>query len=276
MIENLYCGYLNLPHRQDRRDHMAEQLNKASINAVRHRGRLPHEFDLNAPKLNIMRNRTPGAIGCMYGQMEIMETALKEGKNAMVLEDDIIICSDFQKRLEYIDNWCEGYWHSNTTSDGYIAQIWGPKKEWDIIWLGASFHVNPPYWHPHGKSGMPPDCSANLGYDVLPTDDPRMIRTFGAYVTFAYIVNVNSIQKILDYLEWFMPQTIGIDYSFIAAAKYRPEFKFFSFVPGCIMQRDNLSDIGTGMTIWSGQLKNGPYVYQDRMEDFKPEEYKWN
>lgn len=256
MIENLYCGYLNLEHRQDRRDHMAEQLIKGSINAVLHRGRLPQEFDLDDPKLNVMRNRTPGAIGCMYGQMEIMGTALKQGKNAMVLEDDIIVCSDFQKRIEYIDNWTKTH-------------------VWDIVWLGSSFHVNPPYWHPVGRSGMPPDCSAQLGYDVLPTDDPRMIRTMGAYVTFAYIVNTGSIQKILDYLEWFMPQTIGIDYSYIAAAKYRPEFKFFSFVPGCIMQRDNMSDIGTGMTVWSGQLKNGPYVFQDTMEAFDPSTYKW-
>lgn len=274
MIENLYCGYLNLDSRQDRRDHMAVQLTKASINAVRHRGRLPHEFDLNDPKLNVMRNRTPGAIGCMYGQMEIMQEALKRGKNAMVLEDDIIVSSDLQKRLEYINDWTNGLSHHGLhDSDGWTRH---EKREWDIVWLGAPFHVNPPFWHPIGKSGMPPDCSANLGYDVLPTDDPRMIRTMGAYCTFAYIVNVDSIQKILDYLEWFMPQTIGIDYSFLAAAKFKPELKFFSFVPGCIMQRDNMSDIGTGMTVWSGQLRNGPYVFQDKMEDFNPSEYKWS
>jgi len=256
-LKDCYIGFLNMEHRTDRLAHMQEQLSKAGIEAIRHRGKKPEEYDLNDPKVQVMRNRTPGAIACQFGQMEIMKRGLEAGRHAIVFEDDIIICSDFQKRMNYISDW---------------ATI----NEWDIIWLGASFHVNPPYWHPKGKSGMPPDCSAQLGYDVLPTDDPRMVRTFGAYVTFAYIVNHNSINKVLNYLNDFMPKTIGIDYSFIAAAKYAPELKFFSFVPGCIMQKDNLSDIGRGMTVWSGQLKNGPYVFQDKMEMFDPKTFNFN
>lgn len=256
MVENLYCGFLNMEHRTDRLEHMTYQLETAGVKAIRHRGKKPSEYDLNDPKYRTMLNRTPGAIGCHEGQVEIMKTALSIGANAMILEDDILFCSDFQERLDYIDKWTDSH-------------------EWDVVWLGASFHVNPPFWHKIGQSGMPPDCSAQLGYDVETTDDPRMIRTYGAYVTFAYIVNVNSIQKVMDYLERFMPQTIGIDFSFIAAAKYAPELKFFSFVPGCVMQRDNISDIGTGMTVWSGQLKNGPYVFQNKMNDFKPETYQW-
>jgi len=42
-----------------------------------------------------------------------------------------------------------------------------------------------------------------------------------------------------------------------------------------VMQMDNKSDIGNGDTIWSGQLKNGAYVFQDKMEDFDPTTYKW-
>lgn len=255
-LENCYIGYLNMSHREDRYGHMNNQLSKAGIQAIRHRGKRPEEYDLTDPKVQVMLNRTPGAIGCQFGQMEIMKRGLEDGKHAIVFEDDIVFCSDFQKRFDYIGEWAKTH-------------------EFDIIWLGASFHVNPPYWHPIGRSGMPPDCSAQLGYDVLPTDDERMIRTFGAYCTFAYIVNYNSIQKVLDYLDVFMHRTIGIDYSFIAAARYAPDLKFFSFVPGCVMQIDNLSDIGKGMTVWSGQLNNGPYVFQDRMEQFKPSEYKW-
>jgi GR25 family glycosyltransferase involved in LPS biosynthesis len=254
--ENCYFGYLNMAHREDRYGHINNQLAKVDIQAVRHRGKRPEEYDLNDPKIQVMKARSPGAIGCMFGQMEIMKRGLEAGLHSVVFEDDILFCSDFQKRFDYIGNWAKAH-------------------EWDIIWLGASFHVNPPYWHRHGHSGMPPDCSAQLGYDVLPTDDPHMIRTLGAYCTFAYIVNHNSIQKILDYLDSFMHRTIGIDYSFIAAAKFAPELKFFSFVPGCVMQMDNKSDIGKGMTIWSGQLNNGPYVFQDKMEDFDPTTYKW-
>jgi GR25 family glycosyltransferase involved in LPS biosynthesis len=236
---------------------MEGQLSKVGLKAIRHRGKKPQEYNLDDPKYRVMLNRTPGAIACHEGQVDIMKTAQSIGSHALVMEDDIIFCEDFNKRLDYIDNWTMTH-------------------NWDIVWLGASFHVNPPYWHKFGQSGMPPDCSAQLGYDIQTTNDPRMIRTYGAYVTFAYIVNKESIQRITDYLEWFLPQSIGIDYAMIAAAKYRPEFKFFSFVPGCVMQMDNMSDIGSGMTMWSGQLNNGPYVFQKLMTDFNPETFKWS
>lgn len=253
MIENLYASYVNMDHRTDRLEHMTAQLSRINLKAVRTRGLRPEEVDVPREKVAAMWNRTKGAVGCHFSQVSVMQEALKQGKNAAVFEDDIIFCSDFSKRLDYIDKWTGSH-------------------DWDVIWLGASFHVNPPYWHPVGRSGMPPDCSAQLGYDVLPTDDPRMIRTFGAYITFAYIVNVNSIQKILDLFDHHLHTSIGIDWLFI---KLQPQLKCFSFVPGCVMQMDNMSDIGTGMTVWSGQLKNGPYVFQDTMDAFDPSTYKW-
>jgi GR25 family glycosyltransferase involved in LPS biosynthesis len=253
MVENLYAGFLNMDHRTDRLNHMEGQFQKIDLKPIRHRGKKPQEYDLNNPKYSVMLNRTPGAIACHEGQVEIMKTAKSIGANALVMEDDIIFCDDFEKRLQYIDNWTKDH-------------------EWDVIWLGASFHTNPPYWHKFGQSGMPPDCSAQLGKDCEPTDDPRMIRTYGAYVTFAYIVNVNSMDKIFNLFDQHLHTSIGIDWLFI---KIQPQLKCFSFVPGCVMQMDNLSDIGTGMTVWSGQLNNGPYVFQKRMEDFDPKTYKW-
>lgn len=254
MIENLYAGFLNMDHRTDRLNHMENQFKHISLKPIRHRGKKPSEYNLNDPKVQVMLNRTPGAIGCHFGQVDIMKTALSIGANAMVLEDDIKFCQDFDERLNYIDNW------SRTHS-------------WDVIWLGSSFHVNPPYWHKKGQSGMPPDCSAQLGKDCETTDDPRMIRTFGAYVTFAYIVNVNSIEKILRLFDDHLHTSIGIDWLFI---KLQPQLKCFSFVPGCVMQIDNISDIGTGMTVWSGQLNNGPYVYKELASEFDPLTYKFD
>jgi hypothetical protein len=66
--------------------------------------------------------------------------------------------------------------------------------------------------------------------------------------------------------------SIGIDYSFI---KLQPYLKTFAFVPGCVKQMDNQSDIGNGMTFFSGFSKLGPYWYQDRMEQFDPVSYNW-
>lgn len=254
MVDNIYTGFLNLDHRDDRLAHMNSELNRVGLKAVRHRGKLPNEYDLNDPKVVVMRNRTPGAIGCHFGQVEIIKTALSLGQNAMVLEDDIIFCSDFDERMEIIDRFT---WNS----------------EWDVIWLGAAFHVNPPHWHKIGRSSMAPDCSAQLGFDAKLTNFPRIVRTYGAYNTFAYIVNANSIQKILALFDNHLHTSIGIDWLFI---KLQPQLKCFSFVPGCIKQMDNLSDIGTGMTIWSGHLRNGPYVWQDKMTDFDPLTFDWH
>jgi GR25 family glycosyltransferase involved in LPS biosynthesis len=253
MVENLYAGYLNMPHRLDRFNHMQEQFKKTGLQFNRHIGKKPQEYNLDDPKYRTMLNRTPGAIGCHEGQVGIMKMAQSVGAHAAVFEDDVILCDDFDKRLEYIDNW------TNT-------------HDWDVIWLGASFHTNPPYWHRIGVSGMPPDCSAQLGKDCEPTDDTRMIRTYGAYVTFAYIVNFNSMDKIFKLFDEHLHTSIGIDWLFI---KLQPQLKCFSFVPGCVMQMDNMSDIGSGMTVWSGQLNNGPYVFQKLMTDFNPETFKW-
>lgn len=254
MIENTYTGFLNLDHRTDRLERMRLELNRVNLTAFRHRGKLPHEYDLNDPKVQVMKNRTPGAIGCHFGQVGIIQEAQRQGKNAMVLEDDVHFCEDFYARLLLIDNFCEN-------------------NEWDIFWLGASFHVNPPFWHRVGQSGMNPDCSAQLGYDAKRTANPRIMQTFGAYITFAYIVNLKSIDKVLALLNQHLHTSIGIDWLMI---KLQPQLKTFAFVPGCVMQIDNMSDIGTGMTMWSGQLKNGPYVFQELMTDFDPKTFDWH
>lgn len=260
MIENIYAGFLNMDHRIDRLNHMEGQFQKLNIKPIRHRGKKPNEYDLNDPKVQTMLHRTPGAIACQFGQMQIMETALDIGCNALVLEDDVVFCEDFNDRLEYIDNWTKTH------------------EDWDIVWLGGTFHV-PAFWHKIGVSGMPPNCSLQIGHDCMTTDDERMIRTFGAFSTYAYIVNVNSIPKVLSLLEVFMPQTIGIDYSMIALGD---KINSFAFVPGCCKQIDNKSDIGSGDTIFSGfaklngTIENSRYWYAERMGDFDPSTFNFN
>lgn len=252
ILEKSYVSFVNLAHRKDRLNHMQAELKRVGIEAVRTSGRLPHEFP--EAKYDTMRNRTPGAIGCHMSQVSIMEKALELNKHAIVLEDDIIFCSDIHERLNIIEEFTDA-------------------NEWDVFWLGSSFHVNPPYWHRVGKSGMPPDCSAQLGYDAKLTSHPRIIQTFGAFATFAYIVNVNSIQKILNLFDKHIHESIGIDWLFI---KLQTQLKTFAFLPGCAMQINNMSDIGKGMTMWSGFLQlngtkeNSAYVYQNLMTEFDP------
>lgn len=259
-FEECYKGFLNMPHRTDRFDHMNNQFKRLGFTANRHVGKKPNEYDLNDPKVQVMKNRTPGAIGCMYGQMGIMQEALSQGKSAVVFEDDLIFCEDFNDRIPIIET--------------FINE---EEPDFDIMWLGATFHT-PAFWHKKGKSGMSPNCSLQLGYDCQTTSNPRIIRTYGSFCTYAYIVNKSSIQKVLDLLNDFMPKTIGIDYSFIALGD---KLKSFAFVPGSVKQMDNQSDIGDGMTIFSGFSRlngteeNSRYWYQNKMEDFNPETFEW-
>ena len=261
--ENYYIGFLNMNHRTDRLAHMTAQLQRIGLEAVRHEGKKPHEVIPLYPieKITTMLRRTEGAIPCHHGQVEIMKTALENQKHAIVFEDDCVFCEDFMTRMDYIENWMVMH------------------TDWDIIWLGASFHVNPPYWHKKGGSNdARNNCSANLGYDAKCTDDPRMIRTYGAFVTFAYIVNVASIAKVTRLLDENLYKSIGIDW---LMCLLQPQLNCYSFVPGCVRQMDNQSNIGNGITYWSGFLQlngtkeNSSYVYQNLMTEFNPQAFDW-
>lgn len=253
---NNYISFVNMDHRTDRLNHMEGELQKVGLKAVRTRGIRPEEVEAKREDIETMLQRTPGAVGCHFSQVSIIKEAYERGQNAFVMEDDIVFCEDFNKRMDYIEEWMQ-------------------KNEWDIFWLGSAFHVNPPYWHPKGPSNMSGcrDISARLGYDAKRTEDPRIMRTYGAYDTFAYIVRYESIPKVLNGLNDFLKHSIGIDYAMIYLQPR--ELKTFCFLPGLIYQMDNISDIGTGMTVWSGQFDRGPYVWQNKMEDFNPETFNW-
>lgn len=259
--ENYYCSFVNMDHRLDRLIHMTEQLNRIGLNATRTRGMKPEEYKGDFSKVATMFKRTQGAVGCHFSQVQIMKDALERDKHAFVMEDDLIFCEDFEKRWDHINEWLDG-------------------NDWDVFWLGSSFHVNPPYWHCKGGSkDMRNNVSAELGYDAKMFGNPRIIRTYGAFATFAYLVNKNSIQKILDLFDQHIHKSIGIDFLFILL---QPQLKCYSFLPGCVKQMDSQSDIGDGITRWSGFLQlngtkeNSAYVYQERMEDFNPLTFNWS
>lgn len=228
-----YKGYvINLPHRADRRKHMENELSRVGISAEFINGMLPSEFDLSLPKLQVMANRTKGAIGCHYSQVKAMELALNQGSNALVMEDDLVFCSDIQERFKVIKEFTD-------------------KNEWDVFWLGGTYHLQPT-WHriKNGKHTHPDlqMCNCNLNRDWERTTDYRIIRTYGCWSTYAYIVNVNSIRKILNLLEENIHLSMGIDWLFILL---QPQLKTFAYHFGCVKQYDNQSDIGNGITQFS-------------------------
>lgn len=244
LLNDAYCAYINLDCRKDRNDHMQQELARVGITAYRHRAMLPEEYHGHADLIRCMLSRPQkGAIGCYFSQLGIMETAGKQGRHAMVMEDDLVFCQDFLKRVEHISHFCATH-------------------PWDVIWLGGTFHVNPPYWH-----------KTDLGRDAEQTDDVRMMRTFGAFSTHAYLVNWASINQIMAWHYKILPKSMGIDWSFI---QMEPTLYTYAFVPGCVIQYDNPSNIGSGMTIFSNFKKLGPYWYQERTEDFNPTTFDWH
>lgn len=256
--DQYHIKFVNLAHRADRLAHMTDQLSRAGIVAERFDGidwrsrRWDHKW-------NTMLNRTPGACGCHESQVSIMREALGDGKHAVVFEDDCVFCSDFQERFAHIQTWLDTH-------------------DWDVFYLGASVHVGPPWWHKTGHSHELPDCNCTLNRDAETTDDPHVLRCYGIFATFAYIVNKNSLSKVIDALEEIKPKSMGIDWSMIALGH---KLKQFCFVPGCVRQYSNQSDIGNGVTNWDGFLKlngtfeNSAYVFQDKMTDLDPKTFAW-
>lgn len=246
LLQDSYASFVNLDHRPDRLGRMEQTLAKAGISAIRTRGLLPAEaiqhWGIDPKRVAVMQNRTPGAIGCHYCQTLVMQEALRQGKHAFVMEDDLVFCEDFQQRIAYIERFLEG-------------------REWDILWLGGTFHINPPFWH------------KALGRDAELTEDPRMVRTLGAFCTYAYIVNRSSVAAVLHGLDSLLDQSIGIDWAMI---QMQPQLKTYAFVPGSVIQYDHLSDIGRGMTVFSNFRRLGPYWYQEKMEDFDPVSFDWH
>lgn len=243
LLQQSYISFVNLDHRTDRLARMIQTLARAGIAAERTRGMLPSEYKGPAHKVAVMQNRTPGAIGCHYSQVRVMEEAVRRGRHAFVMEDDLIICSDFHVRMRMIDEFCS-------------------RTPWDVIWLGGTFHVNPPWWH-----------KKTLGRDAECTTNPHFLRTYGAFCTYAYIVNIRALPRVLHLLDSRVHTSMGIDWLFI---QLQPQLRTYAFVPGCITQYDNKSDIGKGDTIFSNFKKLGPYWYQDKLKDFDPKKFNWH
>lgn len=265
LLSDSYISYVNLSHRTDRLERMKVQLERVGIDAIRTPGIYPHERLEDKSKMTAMLNRKQvGALGCYLAQVDIMKKALELDKHAFIIEDDIVFCEDFNERIDYIDKW-----QSIKSEDGIKTAI-----DWSIVWLGGTFHVGRPYWDEKRKP------EHRIGRDAELTNDKHMVRTFGSFCTYSYIVNKDSIQKVLDLLESFISESIGIDHSMINIS---PKLNnTYAFVPGCCKQIDNASDQHEGAyTAFSkfeklnGTIENSAYWYQNKMSDFDPTTFDW-
>ena len=249
--KNCYTKYINLDHRNDRKYHMESELQKYNINAERFSAIKTSDRVWDDDKIKTMRKYgREGTIGCYYSQFELMKEAIGTDKDVFVMEDDLIFCSDINQRMQEVEEFL------NTHT-------------WDIFWLGSTVHINPCVWH----SGNHPELlESSLGKDAEPTDNPRIMRTYGCWSTYAYIVNKNSLEKILYMLDKNIAEMGAIDKLFI---KLQPELHTYSYVPGCVKQLDGYSDIINTVNPFSFFASLGDYWWQDKKEDFDPVDIKW-
>lgn len=205
-----------------------------------------------------MRTNGNGTVGCTVSHLSILNDCLYRGVDAFVMEDDLDFATDTVKRLDNAENFLN-------------------ENEWDIFFLGGTYHVNPCVWHSNnGHSHIHPEmanCNCHLNRDAERTENPRIIRTYGCWCTYAYIINKDSIRKILDLSYYHMDNTYALDQLWI---KLQPMLKCYAYIPAIAKQYDCISDVQGHQHQFSNFSKLGGYWWQNLETDFDPNNFDWN
>lgn len=102
---------ISLPDAHERRHHMRAQLARFSglafefFDAVRitHRGEYPADYDTRARRLLFGDDLRPGEVGCFLSHRRLWERCAEAKEAAwVILEDDIILHHDFQRRVDVL------------------------------------------------------------------------------------------------------------------------------------------------------------------------------
>ena len=226
--------YINLKANPERAAATVAELSRAGISAERFEARTGDQYD--GPQDAIAKYATAGSIGCTLSHVCLIEQASKRGHGIVgIVEDDVVLCDDFQERLQYIE---ENF-----------------RKPWDMFFFGGTYHTDPT-WHKD---------TPGLGRDFELTDTRHIVRTYGTWCSYAYLLNCRSAGKVLDAVRKNMHRSTAIDHLFILI---EPELQCYGFTPGMAIQRDGWSTITHAYTEFSGFLPLGPHIWAKRLPDF--------
>jgi GR25 family glycosyltransferase involved in LPS biosynthesis len=256
-IQETTCLYINLDKDVERKEKMESLLKRYGIEAERMRGtEISETQKLIHGRYDKMVSRGLAVVGCYVSHFQTMlvSTHDKEKKYTLIMEDDLVFCDDFHERLD------EAY--------QFLKD-----KDWDIFWLGGTYHVNPPVWHDE-KHTHPdlPNCDCKLGRDVELTDNPRIVRTYGIWSTYAYILNKEKIDKISRMLAKRLDDSYSIDHAYIML---QPELKTYAYVPALVKQYDSPSNIQGGDMKFSQFASLGKYWFANNQKDVDPSSIDW-
>lgn len=235
ILDKIDFYYINLLHRKDRNEHIISELKKLNISANR--------FDALTGDDNYLSIETPritnkGNRGCLLSHFKLLKE-YKGNKILGVLEDDVEFCEDFHDRMKYIEN--------NFSYD------------WDIFFLSSFYHLNDDKnfkWK-------------NIEFEF--TDVKYIHRVYSSFTTHSYLINPNSVDKILDLCNKEIGNCYAIDHLYVLI---EDKLNCFAFTPGMTMQYSNLSDLsGTFKSQMEFINKLGQHVYVKNLSEFDYDSY---
>lgn len=185
-----YIYVINLDKRKDRWEQIKGELSKLGVadRAIRIPG-----VDLG--------NHT----GCTASHKKFLDAAIANGRGvSLVLEDDAMVCPDWQKSL--------------------ISGVAKIPDDWDILYLG--YNLDP-------TSGIPPDFVSR-----------HLLELHGCLTTHMYAVNCNRLDRIKRFRELMETNSniIQIDMLYLHIALTQG-YKTYAIYPMVATQRPGFSDI---------------------------------
>jgi GR25 family glycosyltransferase involved in LPS biosynthesis len=234
--KNIHFKCINLPHRSDKRSWIDSHLSQHGINFEYFQAKTAND---NTKFSNDQISRyIPGQLGCMLSHHELL-SSYNDSCILGIFEDDVRLCDDFAKRMEYVEN--------NFDLD------------WDIFFLSSFYHLNddPQRWNKTGD------------YEL--TDTKYIHRVYGSFCTHSYLVNPKSIEKILKLMNEYMHQSYAIDHLYILI---QPLINAYSFTPGMSTQIPSFNDINNthkDQSIFEHVV--GKHFFINRLENFDYDTY---
>jgi len=189
-----------------------------------------------------------GQIGCFLSHYDLLCQHSGRGYHVAVFEDDVKVCKDFGLRLQLFDA-------ELTFAVG--------EKGWDIAYLSAYFHDDPPYNRDTGD------------HKTINTGTNRLHRLFGSFTAHAYIVHKDSVQRLIALLRQSAVPHKAIDDSLMQFQA--TQMRSYCFVPGMSTQYDGHSIINTAVISLDSiyQKLCGRYTFTDSLDQFYAYTYPW-
>ena len=108
-------------------------------------------------------------------------------------------------------------------------------------------------------------CECTLNRDWEETANPYIVRTFGAFSTHSYIVNKNSIERVMKILESNVRRSMGIDWIFLLE---QPNLFTYAFRYGCVKQYSSQSNISNGYANQEAFINLGEHFWSKSKDKY--------